>query len=298
MSEYSELVDGRRFRMPLVALVALLAVSCGGESEPTARDVPAGANYSASTLATGSALNGLDVAPDGDVYVVTDSVEVYRNGSGDPETIAANVGHAFGFAASARKAVVGNFSVLEAVDLDNHSVHERPVANVRKIFALAKDSDGNFYAAGSATPNWRLLRFDPDLSTVVDVPFPGLEETSSVAVGPDGLIYAINIFSDDVLVMRSGEQPTKLELNGIEGAQRIATTPTGDILIIRGDPGHISTSALPVKLLRFPKGQKTPVEVASYETNSYLLAGDDAGNLYYSRGAGDDAELVKLTPNT
>jgi len=286
------------------ALGVMLVAACSnpGSQSEAPKTVAADAQYSETELpfAIESAPSGLAVAPSGELYMKTqENLESLEPGAAEPRVVVPDLPSAFGFAVTDSRAIAGNFENLVVVDLGNTTVEDLPVVNVGEIWAVAADPDGNVYVTGAGRPEGRVVKLDRELSKPTNIPFPDLAGNSSIAVGPDDAIYVVDFFAAEVRVLRHGEQnPATLQLEEAEGPVRVAVSPSGDLLVIDNlNPGRFSTDPLPVRLLRYPVGSTSPVELAKYDTNSYLIAADAAGNVYYTQEPGDGrTRVMKLSP--
>lgn len=298
----------RNFGVVIATVIATASgAGCGGQpSESEASSVApvtvaADATYTQSEveLPLESIPVGLSVSDSGDLYVLADEgLMKLSSGAAESEMLIPGLPWAYGFVVTAAGAVVGNLDYLQWVDLTDFTVTEIPVANVSEIWALAADRDGNVYLTGSSTPDGRVIKFGADLADPVNVPFPGLSGNSSMAVGPDGSIYVVSYFDDSILVLRPGSQePEPMDLGGVEGVAKVATTPAGDVLVLVSDEaGSISTEASKVRLVRYAAGSSTPQELAEYVTDSWLVAAGNDGAIYYTAVDDGQWQLRKLTP--
>lgn len=297
---------GRASVVVIASIAASMVVtSCAGsEPDRPPSSVAADADYTESVvpITLDEIPTGIGVAQDGQVYVLSADGLVSIGGESDQaRTVASELPSAYGFAVmDDDQAIVGNFDLLEVVDLSDGSYLERPVANIDDIWGIAAGADGNVYVTGAGRSASTVIKFGPALTDPVNLPFPGLSSSASIAAGPDGSVYVVSFFDATVVALRPGtDEPAPLELDGADGPTRVATNSAGDLFILDStDPGNFSTDPIGVRLLRYPAGATTPVELATFETNAYQIAAGHDGSVYYTRSDGDGYELVKLTPKT
>lgn len=276
--------------------------SSAGASTPAKPD----AKYTESTLPIDFISFATAVGPNGDLYLRTDKgLQSLPYGAGQPRVVIADLPAGFGLAVTDTRAIAGNGNTLKVVDLSKGTTSDVDVKDLEEIRGIALDRDENVYVVGVVTgdngfPSGRVVKLNRDLSAPTILPFPGGPGYADIAVGPDGAVYVVNALMDQVTVLHPGDtKPSNLTLDGAKGPVRLGFTPSGDMLVIDNDePGHVSTSAQPVHLLRYPAGSKSPAQLAAYMTSAYWVGGDAAGNVYYSAADGKNLRMLKLSPQS
>ena len=304
----------RAFGRAVVAstMAAVLVTACSSsptEKAPAAAGggtttVKPDAKYTESTLPIKSRFFSTAVAPNGDLYLSTqEGLQTLPSGAGEPHVVVPDLPAGFGLVVTETRAILGNANTLKVVDLKTKTPSDVQVKDLEDIRGIALDRDENVYIVGTVNgdngfPTGRVVKLNRDLSAPTILPFPGGPGYADIAVGPDGAVYVVNALMNQATVLRPGDaKPSALTLSGAKGPVRLSFTPSGDMLVIdNDDPGHSSTSALPMRLLRYPSGSTSPAPLASYQTNAYFAGGDAAGNVYYAAADGDNVRMLKLSP--
>jgi hypothetical protein len=279
------------------------ASSSSGEKAPAT--VKADAKYTESTLPIDFNAFATAVGPKGDLYLRTDKgLQSLSNGASQPRVVAPDLPAGFGLAVTDTRAIAGYGNTLKVVDLSKATTSDVAVNDLEDIRGLVLDRDENLYIVGTTSdedgfPSGRVVKLNRDLSAPTILPFPGGPGYADIAVGPDGAVYVVNALMNEVTMLHPGDaKPSDLTLDGARGPARLGFTPSGDMLVIdNDDPGHVSTSALPMRLLRYPAGSKSPTQLAAYTTNASWAGGDAAGNVYYTAADGKNVRMLKLSPS-
>jgi hypothetical protein len=279
--------------------------SSGSSSANAPTPVKADAKYTESTLPIGFLSYATAVTPNGDLYLSTQKgLQSLPNGANQPRVVVPDLPAGFGLAVTGTRAIAGNGNTLKVVDLSKGTTSDVEVKDLEEIRGIVLDRDENVYVVGvisgeNGFPSGRVVKLNRDLSAPTILPFPGGPGYADIAVGPDGAVYVVNALMNQATVLHPGDaKPSDLKLDGAKGPVRLGFTPSGDMLVIDNDePGHGSTSALPVRLLRYPAGSNSPTQLAAYKTNAYWAGGDAAGNVYYTAADGDNVRMLKLSPS-
>ncbi|MDT5010144.1 MAG: hypothetical protein QOH57_1761 [Mycobacterium sp.] len=294
------------------AMAAVLVTACSGS--PTAKGptsagggtktVKPDAKYTESTLPIQLRSFATAVAPNGDLYLSTqEGLQSLPSGAGEPHVVVPDLPVGFGLVATETRVILGSANTLKVVDLKTKVSSDVQVNDLEEIRGIALDREDNVYIVGTVTgdngfPTGRVVKLNHDLSAPTILPFPGGPGYADIGVGPDGAVYVVNAVMNEATVLHPGDpEPSNLTLSGANGPVRLGFTPSGDMLVIdNDDPGHSSTSAQPMRLLRYPSGSTSPIQLASYKTDAYFAGGDAAGNVYYSAADGDNVRMLKLGP--
>jgi streptogramin lyase len=256
----------------VVAVVATLGVLMfARSSHRPLRPAPPPASGQIELPLAGRNLNRVAVSDAGDVYVTDDSTnQVLKLAAGTRDTTNLPV---TGLLDPAGVAIHGDTIYL--ADRRNDRVLQvgpsgapTTVMSVKFPAGVAVDSAGTLYVTTNAPPELpqlpaQVLKQPAGATAPTELPFTGLKNPASVAVGPDDAVYVSDLTTNQVVKLGPGSTtPTVLPFTGLQRPFGVAVDAAGNLYVSDQDnnrvlelaAGSTTPTALPFSGLRAPRG--------------------------------------------